>query len=153
MTLVERGGAARSFHIPNVTATVLGKIIGKHAHPDSRFMSDEGKSYVAIGWNFASHESVAHYRKEYVRGEVHTNTVEGYFSILKRGVYGVYHHVSEAHLKRYLNEFDFRYTHRIARGVDDAARAELALQGVKNKRLTYRTTRRGRAESLANPPF
>jgi hypothetical protein len=153
MTLVERGGAARSFHIPNVTATVLGKIIGKHAHPDSRFMSDELKAYVHLGWNFASHESVAHYRKEYVRGEVHTNTVEGYFSIFKRGVFGVFHHVSEAHLHRYLNEFDFRYTHRIARGVDDVARAELALQGVKGKRLTYTRPRRKRAASLTAPPF
>jgi hypothetical protein len=88
-----------------------------------------------------------------VRGDVHTNTVEGYFSILKRGVYGVYHHVSEAHLKRYLNEFDFRYTHRIARGVDDVKRADLALQGAKGKRLTYRTTRRGRAASVTAPPF
>jgi hypothetical protein len=78
---------------------------------------------------------------------------KGYFSILKRGIFGVFHHVSEAHLHRYLNEFDFRYTHRIARGVDDVARADLALQGVKNKRLTYRTTRRVRAASVTARPF
>jgi transposase-like protein len=151
--LVERGGAVRSFHIPNVTATTLHNVVGRHAHRDSRFMTDEAAAYMVFGWNFASHGTVRHSDKEYVRGDVHTNTVEGYFSILKRGIYGVYQHVSEAHLKRYLCEFDFRYTYRIARGVDDVARADLALQGVKNKRLTYRTTRRGRAESLANPPF
>jgi transposase-like protein len=153
MTLVERGGAARSFHIPNVTASTLRPLIGKHVHRDSRFMSDELRAYGDIGWNFLSHETVVHHRKEYVRGDVHTNTVEGYFSILKRGVFGVFHHVSEAHLHRYLHEFDFRYTHRIARGVDDVARAELALQGVKNKRLTYTTPRKRRAASLTAPPF
>ena len=78
---------------------------------------------------------------EYVRGDVHTNTIEGYFSILKRGIYGVYQHVSEAHLKRYLCEFDFRYSNRIKLGIDDAKRADLALLGVKGKRLTYQTTR------------
>ena len=153
MTLVERGGAVRSFHVPNVTASVLRNVIARHAHPDSRFMSDEAHAYRDIGWNFASHGSVVHSQKEYVRGDVHTNTVEGYFSILKRGIFGVYHHVSEAHLKRYLNEFDFRYTHRIARGVDDVARAGLALDGVKGKRLTYTTPRRRRAASLTTPPF
>jgi len=153
MALVARGGAVRSFHIPNVTASTLRNIVGRHAHRDSRFMSDEAPAYTLFGWNFASHGTVVHSAKEYVRGDVHTNTVEGYFSILKRGIYGVYQHVSEAHLQRYLNEFDFRYTNRIARGVDDSARAELALQGVKNKRLTYRTTRRGRDASLAAAPF
>jgi hypothetical protein len=82
-----------------------------------------------------------HEAKEYVRGDVYTNTIEGYFSILKRGLYGVYQHVSEAHLTRYLSEFDFRYSNRIKLGIDDAARADLALQGVKGKRLTYETTR------------
>lgn len=153
MTLVERGGAARSFHVPNVTANVLRSIIGKHAHRDSGFMTDEAKVYMDIGWNFASHGTVMHSAKEHVRGEIHTDTVEGYFSILKRGIFCVYQHVSEAHLHRYLNEFDFRYTHRIARGVDDVKRADAALEGVKGKRLTYRTTRRGRAASITAPPF
>jgi hypothetical protein len=111
-------------------------------------MTDEAVAYTAIGWNFASHGTVMHSAKEYVRGDVHTNTVEGYYSILKRGIFGVYHHVSEAHLKRYLNEFDFRYTHRIARGIDDVKRADLALEGVKGKRLTYTRPRRKRAASL-----
>jgi hypothetical protein len=79
-----------------------------------------------------------HSADEYVRGDVHTNSVEGYFAILKRGIYGVYHHVSEAHLGRYLHEFDFRYNHRIALGCDDATRAALAVKGIAGKRLTYR---------------
>ena len=106
-------------------------------------MSDEHQIYMGIGWNFAEHGTVHHKRKEYVVGDVYTNTVEGYFSILKRGIYGVYQHVSEAHLKRYLVEFDFRYSNRIKLGVDDTRRAEIALQGVKGKRLTYETTAQG----------
>lgn len=140
MSLVERGGQVRSFHVPNVTAAVLRPIIGNHVHRDTRFMTDEWSSYGGIGWNFRSHQTVVHSAKEYVRGDVYTNTVEGYFSILKRGIYGVYQHVSEAHLKRYLAEFDFRYTNRIACGVDDVARTDLVVKGIKGKRLTYRTT-------------
>jgi hypothetical protein len=90
-------------------------------------------------WNFQSHSTVVHSQNQYVKGDAHTNTVEGCFSILKRGIYGVYHHVSEAHLKRYLCEFDFRYSNRIALGVDDVARTDLAIKGIKGKRLTYRT--------------
>jgi transposase-like protein len=140
MSLVERGGRVRSFHVPNVTATTLRPIIGRHAHRDSRFMTDEASIYMGIGWNFASHGTVNHSAKEYVRGDVYTNTVEGYFSILKRGIYGVYQHVSEAHLGRYLAEFDFRYSNRIGLGVDDRARTNLIVRGAKGKRLTYRTT-------------
>jgi transposase-like protein len=145
MALVERGGKVRSFHVPNVTAQLLRPIIGRHAHMDSRFMSDESRIYTGIGWNFASHQTVVHSEKEYVRGDVYTNTVEGYFSIIKRGLYGIYQHVSEAHLHRYLCEFDFRYSNRIKLGIDDVKRADLALQGVKGKRLTYQTTRSQRA--------
>jgi transposase-like protein len=141
IALVERGGAVRSFHVPNVTAKMLRPLIGRHAHRDSRFMTDESRIYTGIGWNFASHGTVMHEAKEYVRGDVYTNTIEGYFSILKRGLYGVYQHVSETHLKRYLCEFDFRYSNRIKIGIDDVGRADLALQGVKGKRLTYQTTR------------
>ena len=99
----------------------------------------------AAAWNssttrrdFASHKTINHDAGEYVRGDVHTNTVEGFFSILKRGIYGVYQHVSEAHLHRYLCEFDFRYSNRERLGVNDVARADLALEGVKGKRLTYK---------------
>ncbi len=144
MALVERGGRVRSFHVPNVTAQNLRPLIGRHAHRDSRFVTDESRIYTGVGWNFAAYGVVNHSAKEYVRGEIHTNTVEGYFSILKRGIYGVYQHVSEAHLKRYLCEFDFRYSNRIKLGIDDAKRADLALIGAKGKRLTYQTTRRRR---------
>ena len=145
MALVERGGKVRTFHVPNVTGNNLHPIIGRHVYRDTRFMSDESKLYTEIGWNFASHGTVAHRQNEYVRGDVHTNTVEGYFSILKRGVVGVYHHLSEAHLHRYLAEFDFRYSHRVKLGIDDLARADIALKGAAGRRLTYRTTRGSRA--------
>ena len=90
----------------------------------------------------ALHGTVNHSAKEYVRGDVYTNTLEGYFSIVKRGIYGVYQHVSEAHLKRYLCEFDFRYSNRIKLGIDDVARTDLAVKGIKGKRLTYRSVGR-----------
>jgi transposase-like protein len=145
MALVERNGMVRSFHVPNVTAQVLRPIIARHVHRDSRFMTDEAPVYTGIGWNFSRHFTVKHAAKEYVRGSVHTNTIEGYFSILKHGIYGVYQHVSEAHLKRYLCEFDFRYSNREAAGIGDVQqRADLALEGVRGKRLTYETTRAGR---------
>lgn len=150
LSLVERDGKVRSFHVPNVKADTLRSVIGAHVARDSHLMTDEWPAYTGIGWNFASHGTVNHRRGEYGRGLVHTNTVEGFFSILKRGVYGVYQHISEAHLKRYLAEFDFRYNTRAKLGVDDVARASLALKGAKGKRLTYQTARRGRsAEATA----
>ena len=138
--LVERDGSARSFHMPNVRGETLHAVLGSHASPQSRFMTDEAPVFTGIGWNFASHGTVTHSKDEYVRGIVHTNTVEGFFSILKRGIYGVYQHVSEAHLQRYLTEFDFRYSHREKLGANDVARASLALKGAKGRRLTYETT-------------
>lgn len=149
MSLVQRGGSVRSFHVPNVNAATLRPIIGRHVYQDSRFMTDESAIYTGIGWNFASHGTVNHGKEEYVRGDVYTNTVEGYFSILKRGIYGVYQHVSEAHLHRYLAEFDFRYSYRIKTGYDDQARSDRALMGAKGKRLTYETTRRPRPTEIA----
>jgi transposase-like protein len=143
-SLVERDGSARSFHMPNVRGKNLHDVLGKHASPKSHFMTDEEKSLVAIGWNFASHDTVTHSKDEYVRYEgdkvITTNTVEGFFSILKRGIYGIYQHVSEAHLHRYLKEFDFRYSNREKLGVNDTARASIALKGAKGRRLTYETT-------------
>jgi hypothetical protein len=117
-------------------------IIKEQISAKSHLRTDESAIYLEPGKSFASHETVNHSAKEYVRGDAYTNTVEGYFSILKRGIYGVYHHVSEEHLKRYLAEFDFRYNERIALGVDDVERAARALRGVVGKRLTYRTTHR-----------
>ncbi len=101
-------------------------------------MTDTAGGYMDLGKEFARHEMVDHGAEEYVRGDAHSNTVEGYFAILKRGITGVYHHVSDAHLKRYLAEFDFRYSERAALGVSDAMRAERALKGIEGKRLTYR---------------
>ncbi len=138
--LVEREGGVRSLHVPNVRADNLNEAM-QHASSKSRLMTDEAPVFTLLGFRFASHETVAHKQDEYVRGDVYTNTVEGFFSILKRGVYGVYQHVSEAHLHRYLSEFDFRYTNRERLGVNDTACASIALEGAKGRRLTYETTR------------
>ncbi len=106
----------------------------------STLMTDDAGQYRIVGPEFDRHESVNHSANEYVRGDAHTNTIEGYFSILKRGITGTYHHVSQQHLKRYLAEFDFRYNERSALEVDDKLRAEKALKGIVGKRLTYRRT-------------
>jgi transposase-like protein len=140
-TLVERDGRVRSHHIPNVNGVTLRPILRAHANFKSAFMTDTAGGYMKIGKEFARHEMVDHSAGEYVRGDAHSNTAENYFSILKRGIYGVYHSVSEAHLHRYLAEFDFRYSNREGRGIDDVSRTDLALLGVKGKRLTYETTR------------
>jgi hypothetical protein len=148
--LVERGGRVRAFTVANVTANNLQPIIARHVHSDSRFMTDEAPVYSYPGRWFKSHETVNHSEKEYVRDDVYTNTIEGYFSILKRGVYGCYFHVSEAHLHRYLAEFSFRYSYRIKTGYDDMARFERALAGIVGKRLTYRTVGRGRTAATTH---
>jgi hypothetical protein len=139
MALVERDGRVRSFHVPNVTAANLRPIIGRHVYADTKFQSDESAIYTMIGWNFQSHGTVNHSAKEYMRGEDYTNTVEGYFLIVKRGIYGIYQYVSEAHLHRYLAEFDFQYSYRINTGFDDMARMDRALAGIVGRRLMYRT--------------
>lgn len=136
--LVERGGRVRSHHIPTVTGKTLRPILDAQIAADSKTMSDDGGARVYHGR--ASHQSVNHSIGEYVRGDVHTNTVEGYFGILKRGITGTYHHVSPQHLKRYLAEFDFRYNSRSALGIEDEERAGQALSGIIGKRLTYQTT-------------
>src|SRR5690606_3640219 len=118
-TLVERDGTARSHHVANVTGKTLRPILVKNVSRKSKLMTDEHGAYFHVGKEFAHHEKVDHGKDEYVRGEAYTNTVEGYFSILKRGLTGTYHHVSEAHLHRYLAEFDFRYSNRAKVGVDD----------------------------------
>jgi transposase-like protein len=139
-TLVERGGRARSFHVANVTGKTLRPIMVKHVSRKSDLMTDDAGQYRPIGTEFASHQTVNHGIEEYVRGDVHSNTVEGFFSILKRGVIGTYHHVSEAHLSRYLAEFDFRYSNRSGLGVDDTMRADRILAAIEGKRLMYRRT-------------
>jgi transposase-like protein len=138
--LVERDGKVRSRHVADVTADTLREAIEKVADAESHLMTDEAATYLGIGKEFAGHSTVNHSKDEYVRlgGFVHTNTIENYFSILKRGVNGVYHHVSEAHLHRYLAEFDFRYSNRSGLGIEDAQRTKLAMKGAAGKRLTYR---------------
>ncbi|MFN3658488.1 MAG: IS1595 family transposase [Pseudolabrys sp.] len=138
LTLVERGGSARSFHIDGTTLGTLVPILRMNVNRESTLMTDEANWYRAPGREYANHLSVNHAAQEYAVGEITTNTVEGYFSIFKRGMKGVYQHCAERHLHRYLSEFDFRYSHRVALGYDDAARAAKALEGAKGKRLTYR---------------
>lgn len=133
--LVERGGKVRSFTMPLVTAVNLKRAINEHVSPDAKLMTDEHPGYTNVGKEFADHQTVNHSRKEYVRGTASTNTVEGYFSLLKRGLNGTYHHVSQRHLHRYLDEFNFRYN---ARKEDDATRNFLAVKSSEGKRLQYR---------------
>jgi transposase-like protein len=138
-SLVERQGKVRSFHVANVTGATLQPVMKAHIDRATYIMTDEAPVYKKTGAEFAGHGSVNHSANEYVRAYFwHTNTVEGYFSILKRGIIGVYQHVSEAHLHRYLAEFDFRYNQRIRLGVDDSERAAQALKGIVGKRLTYK---------------
>ena len=139
LTLVERGGRARSFHIDSASVAKVLPILNANLTRETALLTDAAALYRGqIGKSFGSHQTVDHTAKEYVRGPVHTNTVEGFYSIFKRGMKGVYQHCSEKHLHRYLAEFDFRYTNRVALGIDDQARALIALEGVKGKRLTYR---------------
>ena len=137
--LVERDGDVRSFHVTNVNSKTLRPIIVKNASRKSYLMTDESRVYPEIGKEFSGHGTVNHSADEYVRlgGFMHTNTIESYFAILKRGVYGTFHSVSEAHLPRYLREFDFRYNgHKLT----DAERADALLAGAKGKRLLYHQT-------------
>jgi transposase-like protein len=138
MTLVERGGSARSFHIDATTLNEVTKIVRDNVHHETIINTDEGTWYKQIGGHFLSHDTVNHSRYEYVRDNITTNTVEGYYSIFKRGMKGVYQHCSEKHLHRYLSEFDFRYSNRVALGIHDGERTDLAIKGAAGKRLTYR---------------
>jgi hypothetical protein len=140
MSLVERGGKVRSFKIEDVNANNLRKVLVTQVDRKSALMTDDSHLYKPVGKEFASHESVNHSEEEYVRGLAHTNTIEGYFSIFKRGMTGIYQHCGEHHLKRYLTEFDFRYSNRASLGTDDAQRAAIAIKGIEGRRLTYRRT-------------
>jgi transposase-like protein len=145
VALVERDGKVRSVHVPAVNAKTLRKVITEQVSRKSYLMTDESAVYPKIGTEFAGHGTVNHSIEEYVRGVFwHTNTVENYFSILKRGINGVYQHVSPKHLKRYVGEFDFRYN---TRGLTDMERTFEAVKGIKGKRLTYRRTHQGQASA------
>jgi len=136
-SLIERDGYVRSFHVAKVDSQILKSIIRKHADSASFFMTDDSRLYPKIGEGFAGHGTVNHSAEEYVKlgGFLHTNTIEGFFALVKRGVYGQFHSVSEAHLARYLAEFDFRHN---ARHMTDLDRANALLRGAKGKRLMYR---------------
>jgi hypothetical protein len=146
LTLVERGGSARSFHIDEATKDNIVPIVRENLDRESHLMTDEARRYEAIGHEFSKHDVVDHHRGEYgytdrETGErVNTNTVEGYYSIFKRGMKGVYQHCGERHLHRYLAELDFRYSNRTALGVDDTERTNRAIKGGHGRRLTYKPT-------------
>lgn len=143
VSLVERGGKVRSFHVENADKATVNRIVMENIDRETRIHTDESRLYSDLEMRFADHETVRHSAGEYARGDVNTNTVEGVFSIFKRGMTGIYQHCAEKNLHRYLAEFDFRYNNRVKLGVGDALRADLALKGIVGKRLTYRTTARG----------
>ncbi len=140
ISLVERGGAVRSFHVENADKPTVNQIVGRNIAREARVHTDESGIYRDVAAHAAAHERIKHSAGEYVRGDVHTNSVEGFFSIFKRGMKGIYQHCGEKHLHRYLAEFDFRYSNRVRLGVGDQERAEHALLGIVGKLLTYRTT-------------
>ena len=138
IALVERGGNVRTFHVPVADQATVQAICMQNIARESRLHTDESRLYFGADQHFAAHETVKHSDKEYVRGDVTTNTIEGYFSIFKRGMRGVYQHCAEKHLHRYLAEYDFRYNHRVKLGYNDGERAVLAVKSAAGKRLTYR---------------
>ena len=139
LTLIDRDTKrARSVVMGHIDSYTVGKVVAKNVAREARLMTDESGVYISVGLNLAAHESVNHSKDEYVRGDAYTNNAEGFFSIFKKGMRGIYQHCEEKHLHRYLAEFDFRYNHRVAKGVDDMNRAIAALAGAKGKRLTYR---------------
>ena len=157
LSLVERGGEVRSYHVAGSTVNEVVPIVNANVAKEAAVMTDAAQLYKYRLGSFASHDSVDHSKKEYAlypegRRVIHTNTVEGYFALFKRRMRGVYQHCKEKHLHRYLAEFDHRYNNRIRLGIDDQARATKALMGAKGKRLTYRTTAgRRRSETGAEP--
>jgi transposase-like protein len=139
LALVDRNsGQARSMVIKELKTATVAPIVRENVAREARLITDEARHYVKVGREFADHQRLYHTRKEYVRGEDHTNTIECYFSIFKRGMRGVYQHCAGKHLHRYLAEYDFRYSNRAKLGVDDEMRTELAIRGIVGKRLTYR---------------
>ena len=146
LSLVDRAsGPARSFVVDTLSAKDVAPILSENIAKEARLLTDEAPRYVGHGRKFRDHQSVHHKKEEWVSPTdptVHTNTVEGFFSVFKRGMKGVYQHASKRHLHRYMAEFDFRYGNRVALGVDDKSRADKLLQGVSGKRLTYQTANR-----------
>jgi transposase-like protein len=147
MSLIERspkGGRVLSFHVEGTAAADLLPIIKGHVNSGSHIMTDESGQYAHLNKHFTEHDFIRHDAGEYGCGIVHINTVEGFYSVFKRGMKGIYHHCGEGVLQRYVAEFDFRYNNRVRLGVDDVERTDRALKGIVGKRLTYRTTRGSR---------
>lgn len=138
VSLVERNGEKRSFHVPNISPKTLRPILNAQIAAHARLMTDEHGTYTKLGKDFASHEVVNHTEKEYSRGDVTTNTVEASFALLKRGLIGTFHHIGEQHLQRYATEFDFRWNTRTKLGFSDVERTAVALKNIGGKRITYR---------------
>lgn len=139
--LVQRDGATRAFHVPEVTGATLKPILQAQVAKETTLYTDSASHWTNMPkGTFAKHATVNHMLKEYVRGDVHTQSIESFFGILKRGLVGTYHHVSPVHLQRYCEEFSFRHSHRTSLGVSDLQRAEALLKQVGGKRLTYRRT-------------
>jgi transposase-like protein len=141
LTLVERGGEARSFHIDRADAASIIPVVNANVASEAKIATDEAAYYRPLEREGFNHKTVNHAQEEWVRGDVHSNTVEGYFSVFKRGMKGVYQHCSEKHLHRYLAEFDFRYSNRSALGVEDSERADKIIKGAAGRRLHYRQPR------------
>lgn len=138
VSLVERGGSVRSFHVAVADGETVGKIVAENIARESRLHTDESRLYTKPGADFTAHETVNHSAKEYVRDDIHTNSAEGYFAIFKRGMRGIYQHCREKHLHRYLAEYDFHYNHRVKLGYSDMERTLAAVRGAEGKRLTYK---------------
>lgn len=140
VALIERDGEIRVHHVADVTAKTLRETLNKQVSKASHLMTDDSLAYYWIGPEFAAHDSVNHSKGQYVSrdGKAHINTAESFFAILKRGVTGSFHSVSEKHLQRYADEFAFRWNNRVSLGIEDAERANRAIKGAEGKRLTYR---------------
>jgi transposase-like protein len=144
LALVDREtGRSRAMVVDSLKAPDIAPIMFHNLAREARLFTDEAVHYIGIGHAFADHQTTLHGKGEYVRGEVHTNTIEGYFSIFKRGMKGIYQHCAKKHLHRYLAEFDFRYTNRVANGFNDSQRADALLSGIVGRRLTYRLSHIG----------
>lgn len=142
VALVERGGSVRSFHVVVADKESVRKIVASNVAREARLHTDESRLYAGAEKHFAAHETVKHSAGEYVRGDVDTNSAEGFFSIFKRGMKGIYQHCREKHLHRYLAEYDFRYNHRVKLGYSDMERTVAAVKGAGGKRLTYQQSDR-----------
>lgn len=138
VALIERGGQARAFHVGNADKETVAALIQKHVAPETRLHTDESYLYRGANAHAATHETVKHSIGEYVRGDVHTNSAEGFFGQFKRGMNGIYGHCDEKYLGRYVREFEFRHNNRVKLGVDDKERAARAVKGTVGRRLTLR---------------